>query len=395
MALKILFVDDEPNILQSMRRALRGMARDWDMQFAKDGAEAIQMLAQGSFDVVATDLHMPGLDGAGLLTEVQRRWPTTLRIITSGSCAQKEVVRSVGFAHQYLSKPYDAATLKSAIDKAMSLRELITDPGLAGFVSGIQRLPSLPDVHRQLTVAIQDDTKSIREIGDLVTQDIALTAKVMQVVNSAFFALPRRVSSPGEAAIILGLDVLRALVLATEVFSSLDADAECLAGIRQIWSHSLGVANAARLGARALQCDRAVEGAAFLAGMMHEIGSIVFLLNRPADYQRCELAVAQSGRLMHEVEKEVLGTTHAHVGGYLLGIWGLPEDVVTGVVFHHRPAETDANGIDPLCLVHLADNLDPTAARPALPGLDHDYVEGRGISGRLGEICQAMAAVRS
>lgn len=139
---RILFVDDEPNILQGLRRTLHAAARDWDLRFALSGAEALQLLAEQPCDVIATDLQMPGMDGAALLSEVKRRWPSTLRIITSGSCEQGQVVKAVGTAHQYLSKPYDTGTLKQTIERSLRQRTLLGDSALARFVSGINHQPA-------------------------------------------------------------------------------------------------------------------------------------------------------------------------------------------------------------------------------------------------------------
>lgn len=387
---RILFVDDEPNILQSLRRTLRTAASDWEVRFASSGREALQRLEEQPCEVIATDLQMPGMDGAALLAEVRRRWPSTLRIITSGSCAQGQVVKAVGTAHQYLSKPYETSALKQAISCALRLRSLLDDGDLARFVSGIDRLPSLPDHYRQITAALQDDSLSLRQVGDLITEDVALSAKVLQVVNSAFFALPRRVASPGEAAVVLGVDVLRALVLASDVFSSMDPALEQVNGVRRLWRHSLEIGSAIRAGAKVLGCNRQVIDTGFLAGIMHEVGSLILLMNRPEQFERCQREVA-AGRLPYEIERELFGTTHAHVAGYLLASWGLQEDLVTAVAFHHRPSESGDPALDPLCLLHLADCICGSGASDGAQGLDAAYLERLELLGRLPELQAAMA----
>lgn len=380
---RILFVDDEPNILQSLRRALRSHATDLQPAFANSGAEALQKLAEGGFDAIATDLHMPGMDGTALLTAVRERWPDLLRIITSGTCEEGKSFETVGIAHQFLTKPYETATLKDVVARAMRHRDLVLEPGLAAFISGIDRLPSLPDSHRRICDAMRDESRSLQDVGALVAQDIALTAKMLQLVNSAFFALPRRVTSPTEAAVRLGMSVLRGLVMSSGVFQGAAA-----AGVEagRLWHHSLEVGNRVRRASGVLRCARPVADAAFLAGMMHEVGSLIFLMNQPDLYRDCMERSAREARPIQQVEQERFGTTHAHVGAYLLGTWGLPDDVVDATAFHHRPAERPEPAIGALTLLHLAESIAAPGDAP-----DARYLQSIGLLDRLDELRAAMA----
>src|SRR5262245_37814840 len=98
---KILFVDDEPNVLQGLERMLRSMRHEWEMQFAMSGPAALERLAEQTFDVIVSDMRMPGMTGAQLLTEVSQRHPHIVRIILSGQADQEDILRSVGPTHQY------------------------------------------------------------------------------------------------------------------------------------------------------------------------------------------------------------------------------------------------------------------------------------------------------
>ena len=109
---RILFVDDEPMILQGIQHSLRGMRAEWEVALANSGAEALETMAQAPFDVVITDMRMPGMDGAQLLDLVKVKFPRTVRIILSGQSDRETILRSVGPSHQYLSKPCDLDELK-------------------------------------------------------------------------------------------------------------------------------------------------------------------------------------------------------------------------------------------------------------------------------------------
>jgi len=111
---RVLFVDDEPRILDGRRRMLRSMRHEWKMSFAETGQEALAILANQPFDVVVVDMRMPGMDGVQLLSEVRKRHQI-IRIVLSGTADREAILRAVGLAHQYLSKPCDAETLKSVL----------------------------------------------------------------------------------------------------------------------------------------------------------------------------------------------------------------------------------------------------------------------------------------
>ena len=127
---RVLFVDDEPNVLSGLRRMLHPMRRQWDMHFAQGGAEALEALAAAPFDIVVADMRMPGIDGAALLAEVSRTHPRIMRIVLSGQANREAVLRGVGAAHQYLSKPCDAEEIRRRLERLFALRDLLANDDL-------------------------------------------------------------------------------------------------------------------------------------------------------------------------------------------------------------------------------------------------------------------------
>lgn len=117
MKIKILFVDDEPMVLQGLQRVLRPLRNEWETAFANSGQEALEKLSQEPFDVIVTDMRMPGMDGGQLLTRVKERYPHMVRIILSGQADKTMVMKSVKPAHQYLAKPCDDATLRASLQR--------------------------------------------------------------------------------------------------------------------------------------------------------------------------------------------------------------------------------------------------------------------------------------
>src|ERR1700758_5310713 len=144
MAERILFVDDEPMVLDGVRRSLHAMRKDWEMSFVNSGHEALEAMAGQTFDIVVTDMRMPGMDGAQLLEEVKKRSPQSLRVILSGQSDRETILRSVNPTHQYLSKPCDGEELRTRLMRAFALKDLLENPELKGLVSKLDSLPSLP-----------------------------------------------------------------------------------------------------------------------------------------------------------------------------------------------------------------------------------------------------------
>lgn len=190
MKIGILFVDDEPNVLRSIRRMLHGLRQEWDMKFVESGHEALSLLAKEAFEVIITDMRMPQMDGAQLLTEVKKQYPHMVRIVLSGHTDKDMILKSVQQAHQYLSKPCDAETLKSTISRTRARRSLLSQESLKRIVSKIDVLPSLPSLYAEIINELQSSDLSIQKIGQIISKDLGMTAKVLQMVNSAFFGIP-------------------------------------------------------------------------------------------------------------------------------------------------------------------------------------------------------------
>jgi HD-like signal output (HDOD) protein/CheY-like chemotaxis protein len=388
MRTSILFVDDDESILAALRRRLRSHST-WESTFAKSAAEALTALSNRAFDVVATDLHMPGGDGAALLAEVRKRWPNTFRVVLSGTCENTKILAAVRDAHYFLCKPFELETLQVALDRAMRNRKDLADPVLAGFASGVTNLPSLPAIYHRLSAAIEDDSLSVRDIGNLISEDVSLTGKLLRLVNSGFFGAPKHVGSPAEAAVLLGMEVLRAAVLGSSLYATIDPNLARESGLDELWDHSLKVARGTRVLAGVLHCEKLVADAAYQAAILHEVGRLVFLVNSPEAYLRYRREVAAVGIDTLETEVKHLGRAHETLGAYLLATWGLSDAVFQAVAQHRQPMAT-SKAVDALCLLHLADSL--CAGLPdQAPGLNMHYLFELGLSDRLEEMAAALA----
>jgi putative nucleotidyltransferase with HDIG domain len=337
--IRIVFVDDEQSVLEAMRRTLHSMRSDWAMEFTSSGKAALEQLAKAPADVIVSDMRMPGMDGWELLAKVKELYPHTVRLILSGEADATSIMRAVGTAHQYLAKPCSSEALKGAISTTYLLRSILSSERLAPMVAGMGTLPSAPKAFQEILICLQKPTASIADAARIIGRDIAMTANVIKMVNSAFFGSRRTVSTADRAVAYLGLDTLGALVLGHSAFKSGEASRIKGFSLEQLWQHSLDTAAAARMIAVYQKFSQPKADEAFLAGMLHDVGKVVF-------------ATAKNGDLAAEMESH-----HAEVGAYLLGLWGFPNPIVEAVAFHHRPSQSGGEGLSLPALIHIAEQL--------------------------------------
>ncbi|CDH44135.1 response regulator [Candidatus Contendibacter odensensis] len=388
---RILFVDDEPRVLEGLQNLLRRHRRKWDMTFAPGGPAALELLKTQRFDVIVSDMLMPEVNGAALLTWVQREYPHTVRIVLSGHMEVQMVMQALPVVHQFLSKPCDAEQLENVIERTCQIQTLIDDPKIQQAVGGIQQLPALPQVYQQLTQALAEDRTQARDVATLLQQDMTLCAKLLQIVNSAFFRLARRITNVEEAVCYLGFTMVRNLALTIGVFNASEQPAGF--SFEALQQQALRVASLSRQ----IIADSRRADDAYMAGMLHNIGKLVLALRMPEPSRQARALARQRQRPLWQMEQELLGVSHAEVGAYLLGLWGLPYPIIEAAAYHHQPRTAPPYEFDVLAAVHIANGLiGEMAETDGLPPgpLDSDYLAALGVLGKL-EGWRALANTQS
>lgn len=368
---KILFVNNETKILEGLPEVLRSMQHEWEVAFANQAQVALERLNSQPFDILVTEMYAPGINGAQLLEMVREFHPQVVRIALSVHSDQESILRSLGLAHQYLSKPCNVEVLKQTLQRVCTLRDLLTNEKLKGLVSQLDSLPSTPQLYLELTRELQSLDASQARIDEIVSQDVAMTAKLLQIVNSAFFGLRRHIANPGEAVTFLGFETLRALALSLQVFAALPVNPNTPYSPASLWPHSLQVGQLAKTIAKAEKQRTQVVDEAFTAGLLHEIGSLILASKLPQQYAEAVALSQNASHTLVEAEREVFGVGHPEVGAYLLGLWGLPDTIVEAVAFHHEPSRYPTLGFTSLTAVHLADHLVSAATEGEPPCLEN------------------------
>jgi HD-like signal output (HDOD) protein/CheY-like chemotaxis protein len=375
----VLFVDDEINILNGLQRMLRAKRVDWEMSFSSSGEEAIQILETRPVDVVVTDMRMPRMDGAELLSLVKERFPEVVRIILSGYSEKVMIMKAVRLAHQYLVKPSDANELINVISRTCALKELLGDVRLKELVSRIETLPSQPAVYTRVMELLDREGTSIKQIGEAIADDLGMSAKILQLVNSAFFGLPKRFMEVTEAVMYLGLDTISTLVLTCGLFMQFDSKKSSGLDVEALFTHCQQTSALSKAIIDAEKLNKEVADEARLAGLMHDVGVLVIADRFPDQYREILLLKDSLGCDSHEAEMKVLGTTHAELGAYLMGLWGLSTSIVEAIAFHHRPGDCPAMDFQPLAAIHAADAY----IRKKPGGPDGAYFERLALMDRL------------
>jgi HD-like signal output (HDOD) protein/CheY-like chemotaxis protein len=358
----VVFVDDEPRILDGLRRMLRRESARWDMSFAAGGAEALALMESRDCNVVVSDFRMPGMDGGELLGKVQRLYPTTARVILSGQTGEQDVLRVISLAHQFLTKPAPRDQLVQTVNRLIAAQAASGDDSARRDVSMVDSLPSPPGLVAELIAALNAEDASPESVGAIIEQDPAAAAKVLHLVNSSASMVSNVVSDVVQAVAMLGTRTVRGLVLMHAVVRGLDpSGALPTSWIQEVTDHSV---HTSRL-ARQLAGDTPWADAAFTAGLLHEVGPLVLASSRPESYPGVLRSWAAGsapgaqdapGPTLDDIERASCGTCHSEAGANLLALWGLPPAVVEAVA-RHAVLEESPEVHDAISAVALAHHV--------------------------------------
>lgn len=390
----VLFVDDEPLVLRALGRMVRPMQSDFEAHFADNGTEALDQLSTKPIDVLVSDMRMPGMDGAALLAQVQKRFPATARVVLSGYAQDETLLRAIPVSHRFLAKPLQPAELKLVLFRTIALHKILESPQLRELVGGAKDLPTRPVVYFELRSALADASKSMRDIARTIERDAGITGRLLRTVNNAFFAPATRITSVQQAVQHLGTNMLSSLVLTLECFGNFE---DTLQNCDLIPASLERRSYLAATIAREITRDRTQRDDAFIAALLHDCGLLLVAARRPAMLEKA-VKLAQDEQIpLVAAERQLWGTTHAEVGAYLLGLWGLPYPVVEAVANCQSPERHTGPGMDIGVSVYLA----AAFAEAAMIGdvasviLDEALLGRVGLAGSLPELITTVENIIS
>jgi putative nucleotidyltransferase with HDIG domain len=352
---RILVADADPQMASQMAEAL---GSQWLVKAALAGPAAVTALDEGTFDVVVASITLPELDGPQLLNRVRQKFPDTVRILLAEESDRERVIKDGLGTQQILSKPCKAEVIRATLEKAVSRESWIPDDAVRELVSKMRSLPTIPSIYLEVRNELKAPHGSPESVGKIIGKDMAMTTKLLQVCNSSYFGLSRKITDPGEAVGLLGFDAVNSIVVAVKMLGYYDRIKPVYYSVDKLWKHSLAVAQHARKIAMRQGGDRVLAETAYTAGLMHDLGKIVLACNFSHENEGVQNTAKQQSRSLWSVEKEVFGAGHADIGAYLLGLWGLPPEVCEAAAWHHQPLRSPSEEFTVLTAVHAANALE-------------------------------------
>jgi len=330
----ILFVDDEINILNSLKRSFYKNKGVWNMKFVSSGREAIDHMVNNRVDIMVTDMKMPDMNGVELLRTVQQRFPYIIRMALSGHADQELLVESIGLYHQYYTKPCDTIMLEEGINESFRLYDILRDNIAREIVTKARTLPVIPDIYIRIQQLLSDPETSIGDIAGMIEEDISLTTNILRLVNTPFFGLRSNIQDINHAVSLLGVDLIRNMILTVNVFEKSIVKIEGFS-LYELMKHSVRVANFCKVIAKHEGVHDRELDKYFISGLLHDIGKVIFYNGYAEEYKKIISSISESVNSINKSEKINMGVTHSQTGAYLLGLWGFDKDIVYAVANHH------------------------------------------------------------
>lgn len=351
MAKKIMFVDDETQVLKALVRTF--MDTDYYVCCAESGKQALELMEKDNFDLIVSDMRMPNMDGYQLLCEMKARYPKTLRIILSGYSDERVVLKALqrNIAKFYIFKPWENDNLVKLVDQIFETEKILTDNNLLALINNIDELPTVNTNYQNIISSIDNDGDVI-EISRLIEQDPSITSKLLHIANSAYYGV--KTGSIKQAITYLGLANVRNLILSTSIidsFSKLKAPEKIL---QDLWKHAY-ITNKLLFKVYENFLDKKLPETCMSAGLLHNVG-VIFLIQIFKDkHIICIKDVIKSKKSLIKLEYETFGISHHEAGGYLMMWWDLPFPIVETALYHHDPFNDNIVNKELMYAVHIAE----------------------------------------
>ncbi len=355
MKKNILFVDDNDNIINGIKRMLRPYREQWHLFFANSGPEALELMKNERIDLIVSDMLMPGMRGDELLKKVSESYPGIVRMILSGYADEATLSRGLEVAHQYLSKPCSAEQLRETISQVFTIQACVSNPVIAERVGDPNKLPSLPKIYRELNAAIADENTTATDLAGIFERDMVLSAKLLQLVNSPYFGLNRKVSNLSQAIALIGIKKINSMVLTAHLKTAFPIDDPALeAYMDYLWQDAGRSAELARLISLSENQLEDRPDQAYLGGLLHNMGLLIFMSYGGEELAQLLEHVKSTDRPVPEIETEIFGFTRSEAAAYILSLWKIPPRIIEAILLQNTPSTTDFDGVNALTAVHVA-----------------------------------------
>lgn len=316
-SVRVLFVDDEVSVLRAIRRGLRLRCKDWNLTFTESPLQALELIRENPPHLVVSDKRMPEMDGVQFLKVLAEEEPQIVRVMLSGDTSGESAAEAAVVSHILLAKPFDLDELAEMLKRANCLRQLPLSHTQKQTLGSLQGLPVLPDTYQKLQAYLGKGEIDTAKVALIVSEDVAVLSKLLQLANSPFFGFSSPVKTAHETVIRLGVDMIRQLVLCIGLFHRDEENAE---QHKRLFDYAQRVAGLMAEFSRNAGYEQTRVENAFMLGLLHNIGCLAPCCG-PASSD-CPL-----------------------ISAYLLKLWGFNDALVEQILYQDRPLETeDLNG---------------------------------------------------
>lgn len=348
----ILFVDDEPQILKSIRRLF--MDTEYEVIITESGEEALNILENEKVDVIVSDMKMPKMSGYELLSEVKKRFPNIVRIILSGFSDERIVFDALrkNVAKLYILKPWENNTLVETIEKVFKIENVLKDnKNVLKFINNAEELPTIKISYQRIINVIENE-EEIYKIVDAIEGDNSIVIKLLHIVNSSYYTV--KTGSIKRAVAYLGLDNIKNIVIASAFIDGLTFNSKDNKRLEQLWEHAF-ISNRIISIVYNEFLNKKIPEIEMNAGLLSNVG-IIFMIHSFHDKY---MEIFDEVKIQHtniiDLENKAFGTNHQEIGGYLLQWWDIPLPIVEASLYHHDPFDKHIINKQIVCAAHIAE----------------------------------------
>jgi HD-like signal output (HDOD) protein/ActR/RegA family two-component response regulator len=378
----ILLAVTDPQTLVDINQAL---GAEWEATSVASEADALAQLEKRSFDALLVDFNLGSPDASDLLNQTLEKRPETIRFLLAYEADLALVAAKVLGSHQILPKPIEPDSLKSRIENGVNdsnSNQSGSDPA-----KDDGGAPTIPSVYSEVLKALESPDVTNEQVGEIIARDAALMTEVLRLTRSTYMGLPRNLTDPAEAVESLGLETVKALVMALRFLAEHSHLNPGYLSLGQIWQHSTNVAQIARDLVLFETKDRTLASQALAAGLLHDLGKVVLVTNFDDLYGRVHSLARKQPVPLWDIEKEMFGANHGEIGACLVGMWNLPSSIVEAAAFHHEPPLGEHDHLTPLAAVHIANVLEhqlrPSDEYRVAPIINTAFLNELGLLQRL------------
>ncbi len=346
----ILLVDDEKKILSSLSRAF--FDTDYDIYTANGGEEALELLETQEVDLIISDMRMPVMDGYELLSKVKEKYPRTIRVIMSGYAEEQTIIQALvrNIGKIYILKPWNNEEVLRYVEQLFVTEDMLRSKELLALINNIDELPTISESYQKILSLLNSDV-SVKEIAEEIGKDFAISSKLLQIVNSAFFGV--KTGSIQQVAVYLGLQNIRHLILSTSVLNSMSGLQMNETEYKMLWDHAFRT-NIILSFLYENFLHQKLPETAISAGLLHNIGWAIINQLPKKGLAALMQKQKETNKSIVELEIEEFQISHQEIGAYLLNWWELPFPIVEAALYHHDPLNENILHPELVSCVHIA-----------------------------------------